>query len=177
VAGVPSWISDGPWWGLFTFLFIVVLLRAQATYWMGRGIRKGTEAAAARGGEDPARTSRIARRLNGPGLIRAQTFLDRWGFVGIPISFLTIGFQTMVNAAAGYGRMRWDLYTLAMIPGCVAWATMYALLGLSLVEAWRRSPLLATAVILGLITFAWTFTWWRGRRAIRSTPTEPEPTL
>lgn len=170
MAGVPSFISDGPWWGLFLFLLVVVFLRAQATYWAARGARRGAHAVASSEAERP---SRFARHLDGPGMVRAQDFLDRWGFVGIPLSFLTIGFQTMVNAAAGYSKMRWDLYTLAMIPGCIAWATMYSLLGLSLLDAWRRSPWLLLAIVVALVVAAWAFTAIRRRRSADSAARTP----
>ncbi len=155
MAGVPEWISTGPWWALFAFLFVVVFLRAQATYWTGRWARAGATSADP---TSPGRRGRVSRRLSGPAMERAQAFLNRWGYVGVPLSFLTIGFQTMVNAAAGFARMRWDLYTLAMLPGCVAWATMYALLGLSLIEAWSRSPWLMLGILAGIVGIAWAAT-------------------
>jgi membrane protein DedA with SNARE-associated domain len=84
--------------------------------------------------------------------------VERWGFVAIPVSFLTVGFQTLVNAAAGFMRMRWVLYTLAMIPGCVAWAAVYSVVGFSLVAAWRQSPWLFAAAIVALVGAAWGLT-------------------
>jgi len=129
VAGVPSFISDGPWLGVFLFLLGVVFFRAQGTYWLGRWVRGRADAATALSPD--SRGARWTRRFSGPGMDKAGAFLDKWGFIGVPVSFLTIGFQTMVNASAGYSRMRWDLYTLAMIPGCIAWATIY---GLSLIH-------------------------------------------
>ena len=160
MAGVPSFVSEGPWAGLFAFLFCVVLLRAQGTYWAGRWVRAGAEKAAV-AGEHDGRRARLAGRLSGPSWERAQAFLDRWGFIGVPLSFLTIGFQTMVNAAAGYTRMRWDLYTVAMVPGCLAWATIYSLLGLSLIDAFARSPWLGIGVIVGVVAAAWALTMLR----------------
>lgn len=157
MAGVPGFISDGPFVGLFLFLFGVVLLRAQGTYWAGRWARGRAERLAATRGEAAdvdSRGSRIARRFSGPGMERAQSFLERWGFVGVPVSFLTIGFQTMVNASAGYTRMRWDLYTIAMIPGCIAWAAIYATLGLSVYEAFARAPWISLAVLVGVVAVA-----------------------
>ncbi|WNM25498.1 VTT domain-containing protein [Demequina capsici] len=159
MAGVPSFVSDGPWLGLFAFLFCVVLVRAQATYWAGRWVRRGAEAAAR--GEADGRRARFARRLSGPTWDHAQRFLDRWGFVGVPLSFLTIGFQTMVNAAAGYTRTRWDLYTVAMLPGCIAWAALYSFLGLSLIGAFSRSPWLGSAVVAAIVVAAWALTTLR----------------
>jgi len=175
MAGVPSFISDGPFWGIFLFLCMVVFLRAQGTYWAGWWLRKGaTRGAAAQDigavaqesdatpEHRPTLRARIAARFSGPRWDRAQAFLERWGFIGVPASFLTIGFQTLVNAGAGFTRMRWDLYTLAMLPGCVAWAAVYATLGIGLLEAWRQSPWLFLGIVAALIGGAWVLTTaWR----------------
>ncbi len=89
---------------------------------------------------------------------KAGDFLDRWGFVGVPVSFLTIGFQTMVNASAGYSRMRWDLYTLAMIPGCIAWATIYAALGLTVYKAFVTAPWISLIALVAIVAIAFVLT-------------------
>ncbi len=167
MAGVPSFITEGPWWGLFGFLFVVVLLRAQSTYWLGRWVRRGAATVADHAEKRHSPRARLARRFSGPAMDRARAFLDRWGFVGVPLSFLTIGFQTAVNGAAGYTRMRWDLYTAAMLPGCVAWATMYALVGLSFLDAWRRSPWLFLGLLRGRVAAAGAVTAGRRRSAAR----------
>ena len=148
MAGVPGFIADLGWGAIFAFLTVVVFTRAQGTYWLGRWARKGADATAAR---PDGRASRVARRLSGPQAESARRFIERWGFVGIPVSFLTIGFQTMVNAMAGYIRMRWDLYTAVMIPGCLAWAAIYATATLTLFDAFKRSPWLGVLALAGLI--------------------------
>lgn len=148
MAGVPGFVEQLGWWAVFIFLMGVVFTRAQGTYWLGRWGRRGTDATAT---SAHPRAASVARRLSGPGADRARRYLERWGFVGIPASFLTVGFQTMVNACAGFIRMRWDLYTVAMIPGCVAWAAIYTLVTYSLVEAWAHSPVL---VVVGIVALA-----------------------
>jgi membrane protein DedA with SNARE-associated domain len=148
VAGVPGFVAQLGWWAVFVFLVGVVFFRAQGTFWLGRWARKGAEATAT--SANP-RAAAMARKLSGPGADRARGYLERWGFLGIPASFLTVGFQTMVNASAGFIRMRWDLYTVAMIPGCLAWAAIYTLVTFSLVEAWTRSPAL---LVVGIVTVA-----------------------
>ncbi|WP_296666273.1 VTT domain-containing protein [Demequina sp.] len=169
MAGVPGFVSDGPWWGLFAFLCGVVFVRTQATYWVARWARTGADAMADRAEAHEGSRARLARRFSGPGMERAREFLEKWGYLGIPVSFLTIGFQTMVNATAGYTRMRWDLYTLAMIPGCLAWATVYTAIGLSLWEAWLRSPWLLAAALVALVGVVFLLNRWRRRRR----PAEP----
>lgn len=121
---MPDWLDGQPFALTFVVLFGIVLLRAQATYWAGRGVGSG------------ARRTALGRRLEGPRTSRAITALNRWGLPVVTISFLTIGFQTVVNAAAGLTRMRWGRYTVAMLPGCALWAALYATVGFAALTAW-----------------------------------------
>lgn len=140
---MPAWVQDGPFPLLYGFLLVVVFLRAQGTYWVGRAVAAGTL------------RSRWAAHVDGPRTRRAIASIDRWGLPIIPLSFLTIGFQTAVNAGAGVIRMRWLRYTLAMIPGCLVWAAIYSLGGLAAFQAAAalaaRSPWALAAVILLLL--------------------------
>ncbi|CRH94742.1 Uncharacterised protein [Chlamydia trachomatis] len=105
----------------------------------------------------------IARWFNGPTPKRGAKLLDKWGLIIIPLCFLTVGIQTAVNAGAGLVSMKWRTYTLAMIPGCIAWAILYgmgmlaiwmALLGAVAGSWWGRTGVLAiAAVAIGVI--AW----------------------
>ena len=104
-------------------LFVIVLLRAQATYWLGRGVTAGVL------------HTRCADKVTGPRTTKAIASLNRWGPPLVTVSFLTIGLQTVVNAAAGLIRMPWIRYTIAMLIGCVAWALIYATVGIAAVEA------------------------------------------
>ncbi|MFP5358929.1 MAG: DedA family protein [Actinomycetes bacterium] len=162
--GVPAFVADGPWWWLSLFLFCVVFLRTQGTYWIARWARTGADAVADRAEAHHSPRARLARRFSGPAMERARAFSERWGWLAIPLSFLTIGIQTLVNAAAGYSRMRWDLYTLAMIPGCLMWAAVYTLVGLSLWGAWQQSPWLLVGGIVAIIGAAFVLNHWRRRR-------------
>lgn len=123
----PDWASSGA--PLFTFLFFVVFVRAQGTYWLGRlaaaGVLAGKDHEGVRG--------RLARWFNGPVPARGAHLLERWGLVIIPLCFLTVGIQTAVNAGSGVVRLKWRTYTLAMIPGCIAWSLMY---GLGMMAVW-----------------------------------------
>lgn len=155
--GVPDFVISWGWWALFAFLMGVVFFRAQGTYWLGRLMRARATLLAAQPDRYP-RMARLSTRLTGPRLDRARAFVEKWGFAGVSVSFLTIGFQTMVNAAAGYVRMPWLVYTAAMIPGCAAWAAWYGFLGLSLWEAWQRSPWLFLAALVAVVLIAWALT-------------------
>ena len=118
---VPAFAREGIW--LFVFLFVVVLLRAQATYWLARGAASGAVLATGRQGF----LGTMARWFDGPIPRKGAAMLDKWGIIVIPLCFLTVGIQTAVNAGAGLVRRRWSTYTIAMIPGCVLWALLYGL--------------------------------------------------
>jgi len=175
--GVPAAVADGPWWWVWLFLLAVVFSRSQGTYWVGRWLRRGLtgrpDASVSVQDKPSERRARWARRFSGPGWERAENFLDRWGFIGIPVSFLTVGFQTMVLAAAGFGRMRWDLFTAAMIPGCAAWATIYTALGVGLAQAWTRSIWLFAGILVALVAAAWALTAIRRSRTSDSAVRTP----
>lgn len=118
---VPAFAREGIWF--FVFLFMVVLLRAQTTYWLARAAASGAVLATGRQGFLGA----VARWFDGPVPRKGAAMLDKWGVIVIPLCFLTVGIQTAVNASAGLVRMRWSTYTIAMIPGCVLWALLYGL--------------------------------------------------
>lgn len=117
---------DGlPVWAAFAGLFVIVLLRANATYWVGRGLRAG------------AGRTRLAGRLDGRAVRRAEALMARWGVAAVPLSFLTLGVQTAVNVAAGAMRMPLRHYLPAVVVGAALWATVYSALGGIVVTAVR----------------------------------------
>jgi len=121
---VAEWFSGSPFLIAFAALFGIVFARAQLTYWAARGLVAG------------AGRTRLADRLDDPKTLRITAALNRWGPPLITLSFLTIGIQTAVNAAAGLTRMTWPRYTAWMVPGCLAWAAIYATVGLAAAQAW-----------------------------------------
>ncbi len=128
-------------------LFVIVLCRAQGTYWVGRGVAAGV-----------TRSERVRRLSEGPAMVRAIALLHRWGPIAVTLSFFTVGLQTVVNAAAGLVRMPWLRYTLFMLPGCVAWALIYATVGLgvflAVVAAAAGSPWGVAGVVAILAAIA-----------------------
>lgn len=131
-------------------LFVIVMARANGTYWVGRGVRHG------------AGRTRLARLFATPAYRRAEQLLARWGAPAVIVSFLTVGVQTMINAAAGATRMPLRRYLPAVTVGCVVWAFVYASVGAVTIEALmavhRMSPVAfwvlltaLVAVIVGLV--------------------------
>lgn len=139
-------------------LFVVVLLRAGATYALGRG---------AHAGADRTRLARLVRR---PGFRRAERLVARWGAPVVTASFLTIGVQTLVNLAAGLARMPLRRYLPALVVGGAIWAFIYATVWSAGLAAWRLlwelSPV--GAIVVGttaLLALAGYVTWQVRRRA------------
>ena len=140
---MPAWFDGMPFGIAVAALFLIVLLRAQATYWIGRGVIAG------------ALHTRLAEKLTGPRMTRAITLLNKYGPPVVTVSFLTVGFQTVANAGAGLIRMPWVRYTIAMMIGCVMWAFIYATVGFAALDAAMalaaHSPWLLVGVIALLV--------------------------
>jgi membrane protein DedA with SNARE-associated domain len=135
-----EWVLDQPFTVAFIFLTGVAALRSQCTYWLGRGVRAGVLRSA------------WAKRMTGEGASKARDKLERWGWPLIPVSFLTVGFQTAVNLSAGLIGWRWWRYTLAAIPGWLIWGAVYAAGGLAVFVGIgalaAASPWLAVGIVL-----------------------------
>lgn len=155
---MPEAWDGGSGFGVWAFFFVVVLLRAQATYWVARVVtRQALDHTAPRSGWRRA----VHRWLSGDSAAHGLALVRRWGLVAVPFSFLTVGAQTVVNAAAGVVRIPAGRYTLAMLPGCVAWALIwttigmsafYAALGAGLGSGWGIvAAVVAVLVVAGLV--------------------------
>lgn len=112
-------IAEQPFGIAFATLFVIVMLRANATYWLGRG--------ALRGGKI---SRKAAHHLEGPHMQRAQRLSARYGVIAVPLSFLTIGVQTAINVSAGFTHMPLRRYLPAVTVGCVMWALLYSTVGM-----------------------------------------------
>lgn len=131
-----------PFWVVALALFVIVQLRANGTYWLGRLASAGAE------------RTRLARLMESSGYRTACERIDRYGAPVVALSFLTIGFQTLANLAAGATGMKLRHYLPAVAVGGVAWALLYATLGTAGLEVVGRlfaySPVAAVAVLLVL---------------------------
>lgn len=141
----------------FLSLFCIVMARANATYWLGRG--------AAAGG----RKTRLKKYLDSAPMARAEAIIARWGAPAVALCFLTIGLQTAINLAAGVGRMPYpSRYLPAVITGSVIWALLYATVGLAVVDAaiaaFGGEPA-ALLLLLGIAVLIVVVVLWRRRAA------------
>ncbi|MHA7304736.1 DedA family protein [Arthrobacter sp. TMN-49] len=133
-------IGSLPFIWAFLILFAIVMLRSNATYWAGRGLAAG------------GRKTKLQKHLDSPAVLRAEKIIARWGAPAVSVSFLTIGVQTAINMSAGLGRMPLRRYIPATVVGSLAWACIYATIGLAAFEAAvaaaAGSPLALIALVL-----------------------------
>jgi membrane protein DedA with SNARE-associated domain len=146
-------------------LFVVVLVRAGATYAIGRAAQEGV------------RRSRLSRVMSRPRYARMQEFVARWGAPLVTVSFLTVGIQTLVNLAAGVLRMPLRRYVPALIVGSIIWAFLYAALGFASFAAWRQvyqlSPVIAIASLVALLAGLAAYIIWQVRHRHRDEAHKP----
>ena len=115
---------DGwPYWLTFAVFWAGAMVRGGATYWVGRGLRAG------------ATRTRWASRLDGVAVQRAESVVSRYGAPVVAASFLTVGVQTAINAAAGAMRMPARRYVPGLLVGAVLWALLYTTAGAAVWEA------------------------------------------
>jgi membrane protein DedA with SNARE-associated domain len=156
---VPEFLASSPFWLTFAFLYLGATLRGQGMYWAGRLV---TEQTLRRTHPAAGWLRRVHGWLEGGGADRGITLIRRWGLLAVPLSYLTVGFQSMIQVAAGVLRITWPRYSLAQIPGALAWAAIYSTIGWAVWEAAMAaaagSPLglvaLAAAVVVIVATFA-----------------------
>lgn len=145
---MPQWLQDWPVPVIFIAGVLGSAARSQATYWIGRGVAAKLLGA------------RWSHRLDGPRTKRAIASIERWGMPIVPLSFLTIGFQTAINGAAGLIRIHWLRYTLWAVPGWILWSLLWTGVGFAAVigalSLAARSPWAlvgAILVVVAVVTF------------------------
>ena len=133
-----------PW--VFLFFWCLAMMRSHTMYWIGRGITAGT-----------ART-RWVSLLESPVYARAQAWSARWGVLAVPVSFLTVGIQSVIQLSAGVARMPLHRYAAATAAGAIAWASVDTTIGMAILTAWLTGPtgrliclLMLTALALAVV--------------------------
>jgi len=143
-----------PFWQAFLALFVIVMARSNATYWVGRGA---------------VASWRRYRGAHGDLTTRAEALLRRLGPFAVTLSYLTVGIQTAVHLTAGVMRMPVRLYLPAAVVGSAAWAALYATVGLAVVQAWLAAEAgswWGAAVVVLVVAGA--VAWFVARRRSRS---------
>ncbi|MBT0994763.1 hypothetical protein KIN34_10750 [Cellulomonas sp. DKR-3] len=159
-------------------LFLVALARSHATYWAGRGVVRGARTVHSSDKGYAWWRSTITHLEVWTSTRAAQRGLElvrRWGPFAVTFAFLTFGVQTAVFAASGLIRMRYLRFTIATLPGALAWGIVWATVGLSAVWGAIRlvatSPWLLAAVLAGLVVLG---SWFFRRRMLRHAREEAE---
>src|SRR5689334_13212408 len=142
-------LAAQPFWVAFLALFASATVRSNGTYWLGRGAMAGWR-----------RHRGSTGAPNGELTGRAQSLLRRLGPFAVTLSYLTVGLQTAIHLAAGAMRMPLRHYLPAAVVGSLAWAALYATVGLAVVQAWLAAEAgswwgLAAVVVLVVAVAAW----------------------
>ncbi|SNS97064.1 membrane protein DedA, SNARE-associated domain [Micrococcales bacterium KH10] len=152
---VPGLPTGTPLWITLVALFFIVLLRSHGTYWLARLVSRGTEAALLKDRHHWSR--RMRGWLEAESTKRAIATLGRWGAPAVTVCYLTIGFQTAIMLAAGIIQMPYLRFTIASIPGSMAWAAVWGTVGLSVfwagvaLAAQSVWALVAAVVLIGAV--------------------------
>ena len=141
-----EWIHSLPYPWVFLFFWCLAMMRSHTMYWIGRGITAGTA------------RSRWVSLLESPVYARAQAWSARWGVLAVPVSFLTVGIQSVIQLSAGVARMPLRRYVAATAAGAIAWAAAYTTIGMAILTAWLTGPtgrliclLMLTALVLVVV--------------------------
>ncbi|SMO43710.1 membrane protein DedA, SNARE-associated domain [Propioniciclava tarda] len=129
---VPTTTQPTAFWIALAGLFAIAMLRGQGTYWLARLVAHGSTRVTEN--SRPWRL-RVAAWLDGPRVAVGRRLLGRWGLPLITICYLTVGLQTIILASAGLLRVGWVRFTLAQLPGAIAWAWIYSTIGIAAFEA------------------------------------------
>ena len=116
--------SDWPFALTYAVFFTGAMVRANLTYVLGWGARRGGE------------HTKAARHFDTQLVRRAETVVARYGAPAVALSFLTVGIQSVVNFAAGALRMPVWRYEIGAIAGALMWAAIYSTVGFAVIEAW-----------------------------------------
>lgn len=176
VQAISDFINNGPMFWVLLFMFSGVSLRAQATYFIGRYmnhfvLKQGKP--------------KDGWRLNAYNWIHADAtqkgvdLVQRRGWPAVTLCFLTVGLQTAVLLGAGVIGMPWLRFTLAMIPGTMAWALIYSTIGWAVWEATVLAALgspVGVAALVALIALIAVGVVYRRKKRVQlagESPREP----
>ncbi len=146
---MPNFLAGLPFWGVFTFLFVLAIMRGQGTYWVARFVTNQT---LTRTHPTVGWRLRVHQALEGQGTQHGIAAIRRWGLLAVPVAYVTVGIQSMVMLGAGVLRIPCPRFLLAQIPGALAWATIYSTIGFTVwyaaISAAAGSPAALIALTL-----------------------------
>jgi membrane protein DedA with SNARE-associated domain len=168
-------LGGKPFWLVVLALFVIVLVRSHATFWLGRAVAAGAQLETERR-VGPRWWLALLDRIDGwsrtPRAARGLTTVHRWGPLAIAPAYVVVGLQTAVLLAAGLLRMPYARFVPASLVGAGAWALVWSTVGMGAVWAAvalaARSGWVLAAVVVGLLA-AVTALAVRRRRGGRAT--------
>lgn len=138
---MPDDLSPG---AAFAFLTVVGVIRGVATWAAGVGARRAGES-----------SQRADQMLSRPSVRSAQRVVERWGGLAVAGSYVVVGTQTAVTAAAGLMRMSARRAVPAIVVGSALRAAIYVTVGIALIRTWLTGEseiwvALAAAMLVGV---------------------------
>lgn len=129
------------------YLFFVAgaAMRSQSFYWLGR---YGNYAALRAHKPEDGWKLKVWEKIHSPQTEEMTELINRRGIIVIPLSFLTIGIQSVINFAAGLTAMPWPRYTVAALPGWFVWAAIYSSAGFLALKAAIAKPITILVLLL-----------------------------
>lgn len=169
VQTIADFINDGPFLGVYVFLVGVVALRSTATYGLGRYAHH--LAVSARKPHEGWRL-RVWDWAHADATTNAVNHLKSKGLIAIPLSFLTVGLQSVIILAAGVLGLSLPRFIGAAFAGWLAWAAIYSTIGFAMwgatIGAAAGSPVgIAAIIILVALLIAYVI-YARRRRSTNS---------
>lgn len=160
------------------FLFLIAMLRGQATYWLTRTV---TEQTLRRTRPPTGWRARVHAWLSSTTMGRGRDAVQRYGILAVPLCYVTVGFQTVVLASAGVLRIRWLRFTLAQSVGALAWGLIYSTIGFAFWAAFFEAALTGgVGAVVGvaavvIVAVGLTYRWYVRRRRRRVDPAPMQP--
>lgn len=145
---MPEFLAGWPVWVVFTVLAVGAYARGNATYWLGRGARVGSE------------RTRWKGYAASPPIRAAERWVQRMGPPLVSIGFLTVGVQSAINFAAGLLRMPQRFFQPAVIVGALLWSALYTTVGFAVIEA-AFGSLSWWWALAAVVVLAWTLAYSR----------------
>lgn len=153
----------------FILFFLGAMVRGQATYWLGRII---TEQSLKRTSPTSGWRKSVHDWLQGDSVGRGAGFIRKFGVAAVPFAYLTVGLQTLIIAAAGVMRISIVAFTIAQVPGALAWATIYTTVGFAVWGAVlgtiQGNPVLAALLVAMVCALVALIVRRRRRRAVQT---------
>lgn len=131
-------LAGKPFVVVLIVLFVVVLLRSHGFYWLGRAVVRGAQLGQEKIGGPAwwrAMVLRMGTFAESRAARRGIALVHRWGPVAVFFAYLTVGVQTAVFVCSGMIRMPYARFSVASLPGSVAWALVWGTVGLGAVYA------------------------------------------